>query len=59
MISKARLPRMIPPKQTLRLVQSSFANRYLMKARLGFAWAVTVVIRRCYHHYETRLQIST
>jgi hypothetical protein len=27
----------LPPKQTLRLVQPSFANRYLMKAILGAA----------------------
>jgi len=34
----------LPPKQTLPLVQSSFANRHLMKARFGFAIAVAVVI---------------
>jgi hypothetical protein len=32
------------PKQTLPLVRPSFANRYLMNARLGFAWAVAVLI---------------
>ena len=33
-------------KPALRLVQSSFAKRYLMKARLGFAMAVAVVKER-------------
>ena len=37
---KACRLRIIPPKQTLRLVRPSFANRYLMKAMLGVAWAV-------------------
>jgi hypothetical protein len=32
------------PEQPLLLVQLSFANENLMKARLGFAWVVTVVI---------------
>jgi len=33
----------LPPKQTLRLVQLSFANRYFSKAIFAKAWAVTVV----------------
>jgi hypothetical protein len=32
----------LSPKQTLRLVQTSFANVNLIKAILGAAWAVTV-----------------
>jgi hypothetical protein len=32
------------PKQTLRLVQSSFAKRYLMNAIFAKAWAVAVVM---------------
>ena len=36
------------PKQTSRLVQSSFANVHLMNARLGFAWAVAGVMYLSY-----------
>lgn len=32
----------LPPKQALQLVQSSFANRYIVKAILGWAMAVAV-----------------
>jgi hypothetical protein len=34
---------------SLQLVQWSFAKRYLMNARLGFAMAVAVVINSVYH----------
>jgi hypothetical protein len=39
-------PRRVPPlsKQTLRLVQPSFAKRYLKKAMLGLAMAVAVPV---------------
>jgi hypothetical protein len=43
---KVSPPKSIAPELSLRLVQSSNAVVYLMKARLGFAWAVAVVMGR-------------
>jgi hypothetical protein len=34
----------LPPKQAAQLVRLSFAHVNLMKAILGFAWAVAVVM---------------
>ena len=41
-LGKVRPPGSFEPGLSLRLVQWSFAKRYLMKAILGFAWAVAV-----------------
>jgi len=44
-VKKVHQPGMIlPPKQTLQLVQPSFAKRYLMNAMFAKAWAVAVVM---------------
>ena len=40
-------------KRILRFVRLSFANRYWMKAMLGLASAVAVVMGRSYNHYKT------
>jgi hypothetical protein len=47
---KKRLPTIFSAgTQTLQLIQPSFAKRYLMNARLGFAWALAMVIDASYH----------
>jgi hypothetical protein len=45
-------------KQTLQLVRPSFANRYLMNAMLGAAWAVAIVMGWCHHLCDTPIYDS-
>lgn len=44
MRAKSLTTRSFEPELSLQLVRPSFANRYLMKAILGAAWAVAVVM---------------
>jgi hypothetical protein len=39
----------LPPQSILPLAQLCMEYEYLVKAILGFAWAVAVVIGRSYH----------
>jgi len=44
--------RSFAPVLSLQLVQSVVQCEYLMNARLGFAWAVAVVMRGCYYEMK-------